>query len=257
MINAAWRSALRSLLDGGMVVSPRGQDTLELPHRTVAVDALRAVLTEPERRLSHRFMAAEALWIIEGRDDLASLLPYARRMAEFSDDGVTLAGAYGPRIGRQLPYVVSRLASDPDTRQATLTVWTPSPSPSKDVPCTVAIDFKVRGGRLNAHVFMRSSDVWLGLPYDLSSFALLTAHVVGLVRGVESNATPDLAPGTVYLTAASSHLYLRDRPGAERVLASQSGPEARPLPAECYAAGGALRGVLARVRDRAEPGWWL
>jgi thymidylate synthase len=146
-------------------------------------------------------MAAEALWILDGSDQLSELVRYNPNMAAFSDDGVTLAGAYGPRIMPQIPYVVSKLREDRDTRQAALTIWTPSPAPSKDIPCTVAMDFKVRDGKLNLHVFMRSSDIWLGLPYDVFSFSCV-AYLVCSILG-------DVTPGTLYLTAASSHLYER------------------------------------------------
>ena len=120
-----------------------------------------------------------------------------------SDDGETFFGAYGPKIVAQLDYVVAKLLEDQDTRQAGLTIWRENPPATKDVPCTVAAFFNIRNGQLNAHVFMRSSDVWLGVPYDVFNFSML-AHLVCAhlnKRGLR------VAPGHLFLTAASSHLY--------------------------------------------------
>lgn len=196
-----WIRTFYRTLDRGHDVSPRNMAVKELAHHTVEVDMLHPVLRCPARKLNYRFMAAEALWILEGSDKLEELTRYNPNMAAFSDDGVTLSGAYGPRIVPQVTYVVAKLREDRDTRQAALTIWEPNPAPSKDIPCTVAMDFKIREDRLNLHVFMRSSDIWLGLPYDVFSFSCVAYLVCSILGGVE--------PGTLYLTAASSHLYER------------------------------------------------
>lgn len=207
-MNYQWKRLLKDVLIDGDLASPRGLRTKELPHRTVTIGMRRPVLTAPSRKLSYSGAAAEAYWILTGDNKLAGIAPWLPKMVNFSDDGATLAGAYGPRIASQLPYVCGKLEGDRDTRQATLTIWTPNPGPSKDYPCTVAMDFKIRGGRLNMHVFMRSSDIWLGVPYDVFSFAMV-AHLVCCRINRGQCASP-LRPGYLYLTAASSHLYERN-----------------------------------------------
>jgi thymidylate synthase len=151
-------------------------------------------------------MAAEAFWILSGDDRVESISQFNARIAEFSDDGKTFFGAYGPKIMTQLPYVVAKLREDDLSRQAVLTIWRECPPPTKDVPCTVAISFTLRDGKLNTHVFMRSSDLWLGLPYDVFNFSML-GHLVCANLNSQT-ADPDVAePGTLHLTAVSSHLY--------------------------------------------------
>jgi thymidylate synthase len=209
-LNEEWLRTVKLIRDTGMVYAPRGLKILEVPHGSVAVDMHYPVLTLPGRKLGYRFMAAEAAWILSGSDRLDEILPWSRRMADFSDDGATLRGAYGPRFVSQLDWVVAKLLADPDTRQATMTLWTPRPAASKDVPCTVALDFKLRDGRLNLHAFMRSSDAWLGLPYDVFSFTMMAARVLGTFVARGGNTYGGLDLGTLYLTAASSHLYLPD-----------------------------------------------
>jgi len=213
-MNHVWSALLARILLGGDQVSPRGKLTKELPQATIEIELRRPVLTDPRRKLSYTGMAAEAFWILSGWSALVEIEPYLPRMRNFSDDGVTLAGAYGPRIHQQLDYVVKKLLDDPDTRQAVLTLWDRNPGPSKDYPCTVAMDFKLRGGKLNLHVFMRSSDAWLGVPYDVFSFSMVAHLVCCRLNQHRATAAPDQAlspnyvePGTLYLTAASSHLY--------------------------------------------------
>lgn len=204
--SVAWLAALGDILSNGRRVAPRGKMTLEIPQRTMVVDMRRPVVTVPERSLSYRFMAAEAFWILTGDDRVETIAPYNSRIAQFSDDGVKFFGAYGPKVLDQLMYVVNKLKQDPDTRQAGMTIWRENPPDTKDVPCTVAAFFNIRGGhKLNAHVFMRSSDAWLGVPYDVFNFSMLAHLVCGILN--EGRQDDLYEPGTLYLTAASSHLY--------------------------------------------------
>lgn len=199
--NQVWRQALDDVLTRGRRVYPRGLETRELPHYAVEINMRAPVLTLPERQLSYIFMAAEAYWIISGDNRVETIAPYNARIATFSDDGVTFFGAYGPRIAAQLDYVVSKLLADPDTRQAGLVIWRENPPMTKDTPCTIAIWCQLRQGLLHLHVFMRSSDLWLGLPYDVFNFSML-GHLIA--------ARLKVMPGHLYLTAASSHLYARN-----------------------------------------------
>lgn len=206
-LNFAWLSALRDVLIHGDKVSPRGKLTVEIPQRTMVMNMRYPVLTVAERKLSYKFMAAEAYWILTGDNRVETIAPYNKRIAEFSDDGQTFFGAYGPRIADQLDYVVNKLRSDPDTRQAGLTIWRENPPETKDVPCTVAIFVNIRDNKLNVHVFMRSSDLWLGVPYDVFNFSML-GHLICARLNEEDNVVSSyVEPGNLYLTAASSHLY--------------------------------------------------
>jgi thymidylate synthase len=221
----AWRNLMAVLVKCGQPVEPRGKPTREvLHHINLTTDLNRPVITCPTRRLNYHFMAAEALWIVAGRDDVEFLAGHNSRMREFSDDGRTLAGAYGPRIQPQLPYVVRCLVHDRDTRQAALTIWTPNPAPSKDIPCTIAMVFSIRQGRLYQHVFMRSSDAWLGVPYDIFSFAMVAVNVACQYNTV-CKTSESIGLGHQTITMTSSHLYEANLATAQEVL---SGPLAGP-----------------------------
>ena len=201
-----WLDALNDILTNGDLVAPRGKLTKEIPQRTIVVNMRKPVLRVPDRSLSYKFMVAEAFWILSGDDRVETIAPYNGRIADFSDDGERFFGAYGPKIVAQLPYIIEKLNADEDSRQAGLTIWRECPPNTKDVPCTVAIFFNIRNRLLNAHVFMRSSDVWLGVPYDVFNFSMLSHLVCGLLN--EHRPVADaVSPGRLFLTAASSHLY--------------------------------------------------
>jgi len=200
-----WKEQLGLVWENGSEVKPRGKTTLELIHQTLEIDMRRPVLRNPSRKLDYRFMAAEAFWILTGDDRVETIAQFNSRIAEFSDNGVTFFGAYGPKIMSQLKYVLEKLQEDSTSRQAVLTIWRECPEPTKDVPCTVAISFTIREGKLNCHVFMRSSDLCLGLPYDVFNFSML-GHLVCAELNLASDDEP-IEPGTLYLTAVSSHLY--------------------------------------------------
>jgi thymidylate synthase len=264
-LDSEWRETLSLVSSFGDKCAPRGYEIRELLNHTIRVDMRYPVLIEPLRKVNYRFMFAEAAWILSGSNSLDELTPYNSNMAKFSDDGVTLDGAYGPRFVRQLDYVARALFKDRDTRQATMTIWSPNPEPSKDIPCTVAIDFKLRRNRLHAQVFMRSSDVWLGVPYDVFSFTMMTCEVL---RRLNYALGHDVyKPGTLYLTAASSHIYTPEfynvNKDTIRHLCETAPDEHQnlsELPTSFYSSINVTRtdlvNQLKAVRDNKELRWW-
>lgn len=249
--NFVWSNQIKKLLDVETVVSPRGQATQELRHQTMIFPLDSCIITVPERKLNYRFMLAEAAWILRGRSDVDYLAQYNPNMMQFSDDGCTLAGAYGPPIHRQMQYVTDKLNADPDSRQAALTIWRPNPSPSKDIPCTIAMIFMVRRNLLNVHVFMRSSDIWLGVPYDIFSFSMVGLHVMNHLKW-------NVRPGSLYLTMASSHLYDRNKDAASQLILSGSGARtAAAKPFTPLMGTDSLAEILeAAIADKGLR-WWL
>lgn len=266
-LNVEWLRTLRRILDEGKMVVPRsfaareaGSTTAEVQHHAVAVDAMRPVLTQPARKLYHRFMFAEAFWILTGDDSVKGIEQYAKEISRYSDDGVSFWGAYGPRVMEQLDGVVARLLRDPETRQATLTTWRLNPPPDgKDVPCTVAMSFMQRHGEMNAHVYMRSNDVWLGLPYDAFNFTMLLWLVCARVNTERRGMGDPVIPGTMYMTAASSHLYSRDVAAAGAAIDEPIAANNRAPPTALFCDPKALVSWLGEARDtkRGDPlRWW-
>lgn len=219
--NTAWFCTLSSILDYGLEVSPRSQLTKELLNNCFAFKMNSPVSYHFTRKLSYKFMAAEALWITSGSNSADDIVPYNKHIAKFSDNGEIFNGAYGPPFNEQLPYVVRSLQEESTTRQAVMTIWNRRPEPSRDIPCTVAMAWNIRDGELNCHVFMRSSDAWLGLPYDMFNFTMMTARVASKL-GFE------VEPGLMYMNLVSSHLYEQHWEKSEEIVLA--GPENKQLP---------------------------
>lgn len=209
-----WTGLLKHLLERGKLQSPRGHITFEELGVVLRMPDLRQnILINDTRRLNYRFMVAEWLWIALGRSDVASLTRYNKQIAQFSDDNLTFSGAYGPRLKPQWDWVLEKLRSDEYSRQSVASIWIPTPRESKDIPCTLNFQFLLRDKHLNCIVTMRSSDVWLGLPYDFFNFSMLTNMLAGEL-GVKC--------GWLQMNLGSSHLYRDKMDLAKNVLGTSS-----------------------------------
>jgi thymidylate synthase len=213
-IGFLWNNLLRTLELDGEPVSPRDQGTREIREVTLILEEpLSNVLVDLTRKPSYRFMVAEWLWILAGRDDVASIGQYNKHIIPFSDDGIKFAGAYGPPLVSQWR-VLDKMIKDPDTRQAIIQIFPQEVPFSKDVPCTLSFQFFIRNDSLEMKVNMRSSDVWLGLPYDIFNFTMIGNVVAGQFG---------LPFKKFSLNIGSSHLYERDREKAKIAFTTMSG----------------------------------
>ena len=254
----AWVLHTHDILTFGYDVSPRGKLTKELPQRTMVVDMREPVLLIPERNLSYQFMAAEAYWILTGDDRVETIAPYNKNIAQFSDDGVRYFGAYGPKIMDQVNYVIEKLRNDPSSRQGVINIWREKPPATKDVPCTISMVFSIRDRKVNCHVFMRSSDAWLGVPYDVFNFSMVAHYITArLNEGIDLN--PHYEPGVLFLTAASAHIYEQHFEPAKQLLGLTIPIKVSKTPGVLYNDPEGLISYLGELRD-SKPGnplrWW-
>ena len=115
-----------------------------------------------------------------------------------------MGGAYGPPVVDQLPYIARELGNDMYSRRAVLTIWRPRPYPSRDVPCTVSLQWLIRDDQLHCIANMRSNDIWLGTPYDIFTFSMISHYIIAEFK---RSVNEDMGPGILYLNASSLHLY--------------------------------------------------
>lgn len=217
MTNLAYINLLRHLLLQNPTVSPRGMQIRELLAFQSIVDMANPMVTLAKRKVSEKFRYGEASWILSGDNRVSSIGPYNGIIAGFSDDGERFFGAYGPKVVDQISYVCQKIVQDQDTRQAVINIWRENPGLTKDVPCTLSLQFLVRGGLVNCVATMRSSDAWLGWVYDVFNFSMVSWLVCLHVRSMTKGAVR-LLPGTLILTAGSQHLYERNVEDAKGVL---------------------------------------
>jgi len=175
----------------GQVIVVRG------PVTTVYEKPMERVVFWPERDANPFLHVYESLWMLRGRNDVAPLLRYAKQFAQYSDDGVILAGAYGHRWRDawdpcdQLRIIARQLRENPDDRRNVLQMWDVNydlGSTSKDVPCNLIATFQRDfDGALDMTVFCRSNDViWGAYGANAVHFAFLLeymAHWIGCEPG--------------------------------------------------------------------------
>ncbi len=214
-LNNVWDEVLDYLLREGKESAPRGKKIKEQLNVSLHVREPRGnILVNQVRNLGYRAMVAEWLWIASGTDKLAPLLQYNKNYERFTDDGITLYGAYGPRIRKVWHDRVELLQRDRDTRQAVISIWSPDTRmDTKDTPCTETLQFFIRQERLHLTVNMRSSDAWLGLPNDFYVFSQLQNEM-----GCEL----DLDLGGLTMNLGSSHLYEENYGAAEQAVERMS-----------------------------------
>lgn len=215
-VNEAWEAAFKELYkqaeEGFSNDSRDGEVVGELLDTVICVtDPTRSIVTSPIRKMPMRYAVGELLWYLSGSNKVKDIAQYSSVWEGLTDDGFTVNSAYGHRIFHafgfdQFEHVKNMLSKNPLSRQAVIHIKDPSRAETKDVPCTIALQFMVRQGedglyRLNLTVMMRSNDVWKGLPYDAFSFCALQV-LMAMQLGVKV--------GTYTHFATSLHLYKRD-----------------------------------------------
>lgn len=179
-VNEAWEYWYNQLaMQNGSSASRDGAVTGEIINAiTVIDDPKDNLVTSPIRKLSHKYAIGELLWYLSGSNKLDAIANYSKAWNKLSDDGETVNSAYGYRIFEkfgfdQWEHVKGLLKSDPNSRQAVIHIKEPNPEKTKDLPCTVALQYFIRDGKLYATTYMRSNDIWLGFPYDVFTFTCL------------------------------------------------------------------------------------
>lgn len=161
--------------------------TRTLPYPThILLDLSEGYLPVPGNRTIYpKVAAAELAWQLQGTKDPDFIMKHAPKVwGKFIEDGV-IENAYGYRwmqhFGRnQISDAISLLKADSSSRQAHISIWDSlfdgSDKPEychKNVPCITDLTINIIDNKLNIAVNMRSSDVYVGLPYDLLTYALL------------------------------------------------------------------------------------
>ena len=218
----AFIDLLRTVTQDGDEITVRGNKTREIRSQLIEIERpWERVVAVPGRNNNIFASIAESIWVFAGRNDIAFLEGYLRRVGDFSDDGLTWRGAYGPRLRNwygtdQLGNVVDLLNKDPESRRAVVALFDPGRDmvESKDIPCNNWLHFLRREGRLHLNVVARSTDIWWGLSgINLFEWALLLEMVAHWV-GDES--------GELSFFTSSLHLYEQHYMRAVSILGSDS-----------------------------------
>ncbi|HZZ93049.1 MAG TPA: thymidylate synthase [Usitatibacter sp.] len=163
------------------------------------------------KKVHTRSVIHELLWFLQGSTNVKYLQDNGVTIwDEWADDQGELGPVYGAQWrawkaadGRsidQLRDVVEQIRRNPDSRRLVVSAWNPGDLPRMALaPCHALFQFYVADGRLSCQLYQRSADVFLGVPFNIASYALLTL-MVAQVCGLE--------PGEFIHTLGDAHLYL-------------------------------------------------
>lgn len=181
------------------------------------------------KKLHMKSIVHELLWFLAGDTNIAYLKEHNVRIwDEWADANGDLGPVYGKQWrswaapdGRtidQIADVVELIKTDPDSRRMIVSAWNPSDIPNMALaPCHCLFQFYVGDGRLSCQLYQRSADVFLGVPFNIASYALLT-EMLAQVTG--------LKPGVFVHTLGDAHLYKNHFSQVETQLVRR--PRARP-----------------------------
>jgi thymidylate synthase len=181
------------------------------------------------KRIHLKSAIHELLWFLQGDTNTKYLnVNGVTIWDEWADENGELGPIYGAQWrswaspdGRpidQLQEAVETLKTNPDSRRMIVTAWNPADLPDMALaPCHCLFQLYVAEGRLSCQVYQRSADVFLGVPFNIATYALLTMMMAQVT---------ELEPGELVHTLGDAHLYLNHLEQADLQLARPP----RPLP---------------------------
>ena len=221
---------LRHLLDHGALKADRtGTGTRSVFGYQMRFDLQQGFPLLTTKKLHTKSIIYELLWFIAGDTNTAYLKQHGVRIwDEWADEHGDLGPVYGAQWrswraadGRQIDQladVISQIKRNPDSRRLIVSAWNVGEIDKMALPpCHALFQFYVAEGRLSCQLYQRSVDVFLGLPFNIASYALLTM-MIAQVCG--------LGPGEFIHTSGDAHLYLNHLEQAELQLTRAP----RPLP---------------------------
>jgi thymidylate synthase len=221
---------LQKLLDEGNAKGDRtGTGTLSLFGGQLRFDLADGFPMLTTKRLHWPSIAHELLWFLSGDTNVRYLRENGVTIwDEWADERGELGPVYGhqwrswpARDGGtidQIAWLVNEIRRNPDSRRLIVSAWNVADIEHMALPpCHCLFQFYVAQGRLSCHLYQRSADVFLGVPFNIASYALLT-HLIA--------AETDLQPGDFVHSFGDVHLYVNHISQARLQLSR----EPRPLP---------------------------
>jgi thymidylate synthase len=203
---------LADILENGVQRGDRtGTGTLGVFGRQIRFDLAKGFPVLTTKKLHLRSIFIELLWFLKGDTNIAYLKDNGVRIwDEWADENGDLGPVYGKqwrswatpdgRVIDQIANLVENLKTNPNSRRHIVTAWNPADVDDMALPpCHCLFQFFVADGKLSCQLYQRSADVFLGVPFNIASYALLTLMVAKVVG---------LEPGEFVHTFGDAHLYL-------------------------------------------------
>jgi thymidylate synthase len=225
-----YHALLQDILQNGHERGDRtGVGTRGVFGRQMRFDLERGFPLLTTKRLHVRSIIIELLWFLRGDTNIGWLKENGVSIwDDWADENGDLGPVYGKqwrswaapdgRVIDQIQWVLDEIRTNPNSRRLIVSAWNPADVNDMALPpCHCLFQFNVMGGRLNCQLYQRSADVFLGVPFNIASYALLT-HMMARATG--------LRPGEFVHTFGDTHLYLNHLEQAELQLTRE--PRALP-----------------------------
>ena len=210
-VDTQYEDLLRRVLDGGTPKTDRtGTGTVSLFGERLRYDLSQGFPLITTKRVHFKSIAVELLWFLRGDSNVAWLRDQGVTIwDEWADERGELGPIYGvqwrswptPDGGHvdQIAGVLDTLRKDPDSRRMLVSAWNVSELPAMALaPCHAMFQFYVADGKLSCQLYQRSADLFLGVPFNVASYALLTLMVARQVG---------LEPGDFVWVGGDCHIY--------------------------------------------------
>jgi thymidylate synthase len=210
-VNTAYEDLLRSVLETGASKSDRtGTGTLSSFGRQLRYDLAAGFPLVTTKRVHLRSVVYELLWFLRGESNVRWLQEHG---VSIWDEWAAPDGELGPVYGvqwrswptptgghiDQISQVIDAIRRDPDSRRLVVSAWNVGELDRMALaPCHALFQFYVAGGTLSCQLYQRSADLFLGVPFNIASYALLTYMVA---------AQTGHAPGELIWTGGDCHIY--------------------------------------------------
>ena len=206
-----YEDLLRDVLEHGTRKTDRtGTGTTSVFGRQLRFDLSRGFPLVTTKRVHFKSLAYELLWFLRGDSNVRWL---QENGVTIWDEWADAAGDLGPVYGvqwrswptpdgghiDQLSQVVEQIRTTPDSRRLIVSAWNPADIPDMALaPCHALFQFYVADGRLSCQLYQRSADLFLGVPFNIASYALLTMMIAQQAG---------LDPGDFVWTGGDCHIY--------------------------------------------------
>jgi thymidylate synthase len=226
----AYHDLLRLILENGTVKTDRtGTGTRSIFGHQMRFDLAAGFPLVTTKKLHLRSIIYELLWFLQGDTNVKFL---NENKVTIWDEWADVNGDLGPIYGYQwrswpaadgrhidqITQVIDQIRRTPDSRRLVVSAWNVGDLEKMALsPCHALFQFYVADGKLSCQLYQRSADVFLGVPFNIASYALLTMMVAQVC---------DLQPGDFVHTFGDAHLYLNHLDQAREQLSR----EPRPLP---------------------------
>jgi thymidylate synthase len=227
-VDTQYEDLLRRVLETGSPKSDRtGTGTVSLFGERLRYDLSTAFPLVTTKSVHFRSIAYELLWFLRGEGNVRWL---QEKGVSIWDEWAAEDGSLGPVYGvqwrswptpdggsiDQLSEVLTTLRTNPDSRRMLVSAWNVAALPEMALaPCHALFQFYVNDGKLSCQLYQRSADLFLGVPFNIASYALLTRMVAQQV---------DLEPGDFIWVGGDCHIYTNHLPQVREQLSREALP---------------------------------